>query len=227
MRAYLGEKTATIATLKTIGAPSGGVFMIYLMQIGMLTLVGIIIGLALGAGLPALIGPLFAAALPVPALFAVYPVPLTEAAIYGALTAFLFALWPLARVREVRAAALFRDIATPARGRRRIGDLVALGALLLALIAAALVFSGAPMLAGWFIAGVAGALATLWLVAKLVARLAAGAARGRLPRGRPALRLALAAVGGPGARRRAPRSRSASDSPCWRRSARSISTCAT
>jgi putative ABC transport system permease protein len=49
----------------------------------------------------------------VPALFDVYARPMAEAAIYGLLTALLFALWPLARAREVRAAGLFRDIVSP------------------------------------------------------------------------------------------------------------------
>ncbi len=198
VRAYLAEKTETIAILKTIGAPSRGVFMIYLIQIGLLTALGVVLGLLIGAGLPALIGPLFADALPVPALFRIYPGPIFEASLYGALTAFLFALWPLARVRAVRAAALFRDMAAPERGLPSAGDLLALGALLLALVAAALTFSGAPLLAAWFMGGVAAALAVLWLVSKLLGRLAASAARGKLPRGRPTLRLALASIGGPG-----------------------------
>lgn len=198
VRAYLTEKTETIAILKTLGAPGGGIFTIYLIQIGMLTALGVALGLLLGAGLPAVVGPLFAASLPVPALFALYWAPMAEAAIYGVLTAFLFALWPLARVREVRAAALFRDAAAPERGRLHAADIIAFVTLLLALIAAALKFSGAPILAAWFLGGVAAALATLWLVSRLLAFAAARAARGRLPRGRPALRLALAAIGGPG-----------------------------
>ena len=50
-----------------------------------------------------------------PAAFAAYPRPLIEAALYGGLTALIFTLWPLARTREIRAAALYRDAA----GRRR------------------------------------------------------------------------------------------------------------
>ncbi|MEM8751393.1 MAG: ABC transporter permease, partial [Pseudomonadota bacterium] len=198
VRSYLAEKTETIATLKTIGAPGGGIFKIYLLQIAMLTALGVAIGLALGAGLPALFAPLIEAALPVPALFALYAEPMAEAAIYGALTALLFTLWPLARTREVRAAALFRDVAAPSRVWPRPGDMAAFAGVLVLLVAAALVFSGAPKLAAWFLAGVAGALATLWLVAKLVAVAAARAARSPSARGRPSLRLALAAIGGPG-----------------------------
>lgn len=198
VRSYLGEKIGTIATLKTIGASGGGIFAIYLIQIGALTAIGVALGLALGAGAPALIGPLFEDVLPVPALFALYAAPMAEAAVYGVLTALLFSLWPLARTRDVRAAALFRDVAAPARALPRRRYLAAMALVLAALVLAALWFSGAPALAAWFIGGVAAALATLWLTSKAVARGASRLARGRLPRGRPSLRLALAAIGGPG-----------------------------
>ncbi|MEM7544762.1 MAG: FtsX-like permease family protein [Pseudomonadota bacterium] len=198
VRSYLAEKTETIATLKTIGAPGNGVFAIYLIQIGVLTLLGVAIGLLIGSGLPALIGPAFEDVLPVPALFSIYATPMVEAAVYGTLTALLFTLWPLARTRQVRAAALFRDIAAPSRALPAKRDMAFMAIVLVALVAAALVFSGAPVLAAWFLAGVAGALATLWLVSKGVGLVAARLARSSLPRGRPGLRLALASLGGPG-----------------------------
>ncbi|MEM7269779.1 MAG: FtsX-like permease family protein [Pseudomonadota bacterium] len=198
VRSYLSEKTETIATLKTVGAKGSGIFMIYLIQIGVLTVIGVALGLALGAGLPALLGPMLESLLPVPALFALYFKPIFEASVYGSLTALLFALWPLARTREVRAAALFRDIADGSFKWPRASDIVLIAVVAALLIAAALWFSGVWILAAWFMAGVAGALATLWLTAKLVAWAANRTARGTLPRGRPALRLALAAIGGPG-----------------------------
>lgn len=198
VRSYLGEKTETIATLKTIGATGGGIFAVYLIQIGILTFVGVALGLLLGAGLPAMMGPLLEDLLPVPALFALYPAPIAEASIYGVLTALLFALWPLARTREVRAASLFRDVAESGWWWPRLIDLVLIGVVAGLLIASALWFSGVILLAGWFLAGVAAALATLWIMAKLISWAAAKMARGALPRGRPTLRLALASIGGPG-----------------------------
>lgn len=196
VRAYLAEKTGTIAVLKSLGAPAGGVVRIYLIQIAALTACGVIAGLVIGAGGPALIGPYFADALPTPVQFGLYPKPMAEAAIYGALTALLFALWPLARTREVRAAALFRDIAAPAARWPRLRDLLVMALVAAALIASALWFSGAALLAAWFLGGVAAALATLWGMAWLLSWAAARAAR--RTRGRPTLRLALAAIGGPG-----------------------------
>jgi len=198
VRSYLSEKTETIATLKTIGATGGGIFAVYLIQIGILTFIGVALGLLLGAGLPAMLGPLLEDLLPVPALFALYPAPIAEASIYGVLTALLFALWPLARTREVRAASLFRDVAESGWWWPRLIDLVLIGIVAGLLIASALWFSGIIMLAAWFLAGVAAALATLWVMAKVISWAAAKLARGSLPRGRPTLRLALASIGGPG-----------------------------
>jgi putative ABC transport system permease protein len=198
VRSYLEEKTETIATLKTLGASGDEIFAIYLLQIGALALLGVGLGLGLGGGLPAILGPVFADALPVPALFDVYAGPMVEAAIYGLLTALLFALWPLARAREVRAAGLFRDIVSPASEWPAKRFLWIIGGVAATLALAAVVLSGAALFAAWFVAGVIAALAVLFVAARLVRWSAGKLARSRFARGRPALRLALASVGGPG-----------------------------
>ncbi|QDL90731.1 FtsX-like permease family protein [Paroceanicella profunda] len=198
VRAFLERKTDTIATLKTLGASGNTIFAIYFLQIGLLTLVGIALGLALGAGLPALLGPLLADELPVPALFDVYAAPLAEAALYGALTALIFTVWPLARARDIRAAGLFRDMAAPERhlpGWRYMALVAGLSVLLIGL---ACLFSGLWTLTLWSAFGVLATLGVLLAAAALTRRLARSAARARALRGRPMLRLALAAVGGPG-----------------------------
>ena len=197
VRNYLDGKTETIATLKTLGADGATIVTTYLLQIGVLAALGIAIGLALGAGIPLALAPILAERLPVPARFGVYPEPLIEAAIYGGLAALLFALWPLARAREVRAAGLFRDLVAPARDLPRPAYLVAITLLSVALGGAAILFTGAGWLAVGFVVGVIGALAALTLAAFGVSALARWLARTRLGRGRLPLRLALASVGGP------------------------------
>ena len=109
IRAYLAGKTQVIATLRSLGADRRTVFLTYFIQIGALSLLGIAIGLAIGAFAPLLLSPIIEARLPVPANFSIYPAPLLEAAIYGILTALAFTLWPLARSEDIRAATLFRD----------------------------------------------------------------------------------------------------------------------
>jgi putative ABC transport system permease protein len=198
VRAYLDAKTATIATLKTLGAEGGTIFLTYLMQIGVLTVLGVGAGLVLGAALPLALGPVIEARLPVPAAVAIYPGPLAEAALYGVLTALLFTLWPLARTEQVRAAALYRDAAGHARVWPRPRYLVALAAALAGLIGLAVWFSGVPRLALGAAGGIAAALVVLLAAAWAIRTLARRAARSRAVRGRPALRLALGAVGAPG-----------------------------
>jgi putative ABC transport system permease protein len=198
VRSYLDEKTAVIATLKTLGAESRTIFLTYFAQIGVLTLLGVAVGLALGAVLPLALAPLIEARLPVPAVFAVHPGPLVEAAIYGLLAALLFTLWPLARTEEVRAAALFRDIAAPARTLPRPVWLITMSVIFAALVGLAALFSGLMRLTLWSAAGLVGAFVLLVLAAWGVRWLAARLARSRMLRGRTIPRLALGSVGGPG-----------------------------
>ena len=198
VRAYLDEKTATIATLKTLGATSRTIFLSYAMQIGALTLVGIAIGLALGAALPLAFAPLIANALPVPAEIGLYPAALAEAALYGLIAAALFTLWPLARTAEVRAAALFRDAVAGARPWPAPRHLLPPANLLAALIGIAAWFSGVATLALWSAGGIFAAFLMLVVAGHLVRRLSRRLARASALRGRPTLRMALASVGGPG-----------------------------
>jgi putative ABC transport system permease protein len=196
VRAYLDGKTATIATLKTLGASRATVAAVYLVQIGVLTALGVAAGLALGTAVPLALAPWLMTLLPFPAVFAPYPGPLAEAAFYGVLMALLFALWPLARTEEVRAAALWRGGAE-ARGTPRARWWAATAGLAATLVGGAALLSGVPALALWSAAGVAAALAVLLLAAAGLRRAARAAARSAAARGRTGLRLALAAIGGP------------------------------
>jgi putative ABC transport system permease protein len=197
VRAYLEGRTETIATLKTLGATGRTVFAVYLLQIGLLAVAGIAIGLALGAAIPLVVGPLYADRIPVPVAFSLYRAPLLEAAAYGLLAALIFTIWPLARARDIRAAALYRDLTAAVRGWPRPPYVLLTAGLVALLVLTATLLAGEARLALWSAAGIAGALGLL-LVAAIGARaLARKLARGRLARGRPALRLALASVGGP------------------------------
>jgi putative ABC transport system permease protein len=196
VRAYLSGKTATIATLKTLGASRATIFATYALQIGALALLGIALGLALGAAIPLALAPVIEARLPIPAAFALYPGPLAEAALYGLLAAALFTLWPVARTEDIRAATLFRDALAAGRLLPAPRYLVATALLLALLVGAAIVFSGSWKLTLLTAGGIAGALLLLTLAAALARLLA----RRLTPatRGRPALRLALGAIGARG-----------------------------
>lgn len=198
VRSYIEGKTATIATLKTVGAQGGTIFAIYLIQIGILALAGVGLGLILGAGIPWIFAPVIEARLPVPAEFGIYPAPLLEAAFYGLMTALIFTLWPLARARQIRAAGLFRDATEADRHLPSWRFILLIAVLAVTLIAAAAWLSDMEFLALWSAGGVLAALGALLLAARGVRWLARRMAHSALARGRPALRLALGAVGGPG-----------------------------
>ncbi|MDB6452888.1 ABC transporter permease [Falsirhodobacter sp. 20TX0035] len=185
---YLGRKTPTIATLRTLGAGGRLVLATYALQIGALAVLGVMAGLVLGAALPMIAAPWIASSLPFAVVFGVYPLPLAEAAFYGLTTAALFTLWPLARASQLRAAGLYRG----ASGRVPRGYAVALAGLAAALVGGAVWFSGTPGLALGTAGGVVGALLLLAGAAWAVRRVARWAAR-RIRR--PALRLAVASVG--------------------------------
>ncbi|CAD0184007.1 lipoprotein releasing system, transmembrane protein, LolC/E family [Ruegeria sp. THAF57] len=195
VRAYLAQKTETIATLRTLGADKATIFQTYMIQIGILSGIGIVMGLILGGVAPLVLAPLIEARLPVPAVFSLYPQPLAEAALYGLLTALLFTLWPLARTEEVRAATLFRDALTSARVLPRPVYVIATGIGLVLLISAAAWFSGSARLTLWTSGGLIAALLLLSLSALGIRRLSRLAAKPA--RGRPALRWALAAISNP------------------------------
>jgi putative ABC transport system permease protein len=197
VRAHLEAKTGTIATLKTLGASGATIFTTYLIQIGVLAVLGILLGLVLGASLPLAAMPLIADRLPVPIEPGLYAGPLAEAALYGGLTALLFTLWPLARARDVRAAGLFRDDAASRRAWPRPAYLAAIALVAALLVAAATLLSASEELALGTAAGVAGALVLLYLAARGLRAVARLIGRSRLAEGRPALRWALAALGGP------------------------------
>ncbi|MBM3615826.1 MAG: FtsX-like permease family protein [Alphaproteobacteria bacterium] len=195
VRAYLEGKIATIATLRTLGADGALIFTAYLMQIAVLVGLGVGLGLILGVGLPVALSGVIEAALPFQADIGFYPRAVLEAAFYGIVAAFLFALWPMAQTERVRAAALYRGGSAGQWPRKRhIAATVILAALL---VAGAVVFSGVASLALGTAGGVAGALLVLALAAYGLARLARHLARSRPLRGRVPLRLALASVGAP------------------------------
>ncbi len=195
VRVFMEARLATIATLKVLGAEGRLVLRVYLLQIMVIAGVGVILGLLLGAGAPLLAAPLIARALPFPAAFGIYPVPLAQAAFYGIVTGMLFALWPLAQAVRQGAASLYRGAA--ARVWPKAAHLAAMAALLALFVGGAVWFSGSALLALGTLGGVFAALLVLALAGFGLKYLARWLARRRFVDGRPGVRLALAAIGGP------------------------------
>ena len=89
------------------------------------------------------------------------PEPLAVGALFGLLTALVFALWPLARAHGIPAASLFRDRVAPAGGRPRGLYLLAVVVGVVALAALTIVTASDRGFAYWFVGGALATLAAL------------------------------------------------------------------
>ncbi len=195
VRSFLDAKRPVIATFRCVGADGGFVFRVYLIQILMLTGLGIACGLVLGAAIPFATQGFLATIQPVQAIASIYPAELGLGVLYGALTALAFALWPLGRAHDVPPRLLFRDdVSTRHRWPRKryiAGTALAVGVL----AALAIWLSGDTRISMVYV----GATASVFLLLSLIARAIMAGAR-RLPRPRGAeLRLALGNIHRPGA----------------------------
>ncbi|MCQ4161068.1 ABC transporter permease [Roseomonas sp. GC11] len=200
VRAWLDQRARTIATLRCLGAPARVIFVTYLIQVAALAAAGIVLGLIAGQGLTLLAAQALSGALPVPPRLGLYPLPLALAAAYGALTALAFALWPLARAREIPGAALFRDTVQAARARPSWRVWAANAAAVAVLVALVVGTAAQPVFALGFCVAAGATLGLFRLGAwglMAAARRLRGGAGGRALR--PALRLGLANLHRPGA----------------------------
>ena len=188
--AYLQRRRETIAVLKALGASGRFIFRIYAVQIGVLSLVALIIGLGLGAATPAVVKFFFNDLLPVELALGLYPQPLMAAGGFGLLAAAAFALWPLGQVELTPVTALFRADAAERYRAPPWPYVLAIIACFLALGALAMLISERRDVALWFALGVALAYLILRAAAGLLVWLAKRAGRPE----RPELRLALANI---------------------------------
>jgi len=191
---FLAGRLRTIATLKCLGAPERLVFSTYLLQLGALAVLGVAIGLVIGAVLPFVAQSLIADVLPVRARVALYIRPLAIAAAFGLLVSLLFALMPLLRARRVPAATLMRG-AVVHSGGLMWRDALLIGAVALALATFTVFTADSRRIAGWFVLGAIGAFVAFPLLARLLMAAAARAGKPKLA----GLRLALANLHRPGA----------------------------
>ena len=192
---YLDRKRGAMATLKAVGASGGTVFAVYLVEIGLIALVGIAIGLLVGLALPYVVAWGFQAVIPIPLVPAIHPRALLLALAYGLLVVLVFAMWPLGRAHDVPVSALFRDAIEPDRRlpRRRYIALAAVAAL--ALVALTILSAEVQRVAIIYVVSAAAVFVVLRLLASGLMALAR-----RLPRPRSIpLRLAIANIHRPGA----------------------------
>ncbi|TDH39360.1 ABC transporter permease [Pseudohoeflea suaedae] len=195
VRAFIDGKRGVIATLKCVGASSRFVILVYLIQVMLIASAGILIGLVIGAAIPFLAAGALSAILPVAGKAALYPVALLQAAVFGLLVAFAFALAPLGRAGDVPATALFRQLSFDGTAWPRWPYLLGSGAALAILCALAVALADDRRVAGIFLLAVAAAFVVLNLVSRVVQAIAR---RAPTVRSTP-LRLAIGNIHRPGA----------------------------
>ncbi len=154
------------------GRSASIVVFVYLIQITLVALMGILAGLVLGAIAPPITASYLAGILPISAEARLYPRALALAAIFGILVTFAFAILPLGHARKVPATALFREQGFEASGLPSWPYLLAVTLALGALAALAIFTSDQRRIAAIFLAAMAGGFILLRLVAYLISWLA-------------------------------------------------------
>jgi putative ABC transport system permease protein len=191
---YLEARRASIATLKVLGATSGDIARIYLLQIGTAALAGSVAGLAAGVLVTPLLGRLLQGLLPIAPGFVLDPGALATASLYGLIVALVFSAPPLLRARAWPAMALMRARISPLSVSARALALPVGGGLAL-LAVLVLATASNPRLSALFLTGAAGVLGLLALLGLAIRFVAA-----RLPRPRdPVLRAGIANLHRPSA----------------------------
>ncbi len=193
---FIDKRRKTIATMKSIGATSRTVIGIFLVQIGLVTAIGVAIGLLAGTVLPVALKSLYGDALPIRLELTVSPFSIVAAIVYGFAVALLFALWPLARIEQVSATVLFRDevSADVAGPWPRPWAIAATVLVALALLAFAMLTSDSKRVAFYFAIGIVIVFAVFVALGAAVTRAARMLPRSR----RPEIALALRNLGAPG-----------------------------
>jgi putative ABC transport system permease protein len=195
VRRFVEAKRLDFATLKALGATGGLVVLIHLTEVMLVAALGITIGLIIGASLPFILAHVLAGSLPLPFEPTLALTELGIAALYGFLTALVFAILPLGRAHDVPVSSLFRDGVEPDPRRPRLFYLAAFAVALAGLVGVAVLFAYDKRVALLYIGASGLIFVLLRLLATGLMRLAAA-----LPQPRTvAARLALANVHRPGA----------------------------
>lgn len=191
---FLATRIPAIASLKSLGAESGTIRAAYLLQLGLLALVGSLIGVVVGAAAPFLMVSLAGDRIALPQALGIYPLPLMTALVLGMLAAGLFAIPAIGRARATPPSALFRSLSEEDRTPIPMLEKLLAGACLIGLTVIALVSSSRPFITLALLCGAAACWAIFHGAAWVMRRIARHAAL----TSRGIWRLALANLAGPG-----------------------------
>ena len=192
--AFAGSRRSSIAILKLVGARRATINAMLMSELGLIALLAILAGLAVGAATPALVGSLAKDLLPVAPDPSPQWLALGQAALFGLLIAFAASWRAIASAGATRPAQLLRgDV-----GERERGDWRSwLWPVLAVAAAAGLAISTAsdPRFAAWGVAAIAALCGLFAILGQAIRR----AARATRHFGGPIVRLGIAALDRPGA----------------------------
>ena len=192
--AFAASRRPSIAVLKLVGATRRTVDTMLFVEIGLIAATAILVGLAVGAIAPALVGKLTEGMLPVSPDTAPQWLALGEAALFGVLISFAASWRTVANAGETKPARLLRgDVGN---GERLEWRSFIIPAIALGLSAAIAIWSATdPMFAAMGIGAIALLCGLFALIGLLIRRIARGARH----LGGPVTRLGIAALDRPGA----------------------------
>ncbi|WIJ25916.1 ABC transporter permease [Devosia sp. RR2S18] len=171
--AYINERQSSIATLRSLGATSARIMVHLLTQVLVLSMVGVLLGLVLGAATSLVALPFLSGMLAIDLPPTLDPRSLLAAAGFGLLIGLAFALLPLRGAQKLKPASLFRSSGggEPNLSWRELTHWRTALPLFLALVAIAglAVFTtGSPWLVLWYGIGAAIAFGLLRLAGSLL-----------------------------------------------------------
>lgn len=171
MGAYMAQKRETVAALRCLGATSGQVISVYLLQAGAMGLAGAALGAGMGMAVQWILPRLLKDLLPVDVATTVdLPSVLTGVGV-GVWIAVAFALIPLLATRRVSPLEAVRRRVEPA-GRVRDVWTIGAGGLLAASVGGLVMLQAGSVATGvGFVAGIGVTLLGLWLAAWVVTKL--------------------------------------------------------
>ena len=194
MRAHLQQRMDTIAIMKSLGARSGQIMRIYLLQTMLLGLMGGTLGVVLGAGVQLAFPPLLAKYINVHVSLSLQPRAIAVGLASGLLTTLLFTLPPLLDIRRVRPILILRRAvesnddpfvaALVKRLRNNVAQFVAFLLIFAGLAALAATLSDSRQVGKWFTIGLVAVLLVLlamsWVLLRVL-RFLLSKTRLRLP----------------------------------------------
>ena len=191
---FIERRRNVIAIMKTVGATSRTVLLIFLIQVLAIAVIGVVAGLAIGLSAPYFLISAYGDQLPVQAELAYSATSILASATYGLLVALLFTLWPLGRAELIKPSVLFRDQVAPERVWPRRGIMLMTALIAAALLGFVLMMAESARIAFYFCAALILVFAVFAGLGSLVTVIAR-----RVPRPRwPEFALAIGNLGAPG-----------------------------